>query len=325
MRKHLTRKRLVVGGIVLAVVVAIAAVGAVSRSTSDTAACTPVATTAEPAGAKVPTALWYWTMAVSPTDPRTVVLGTSSGLYRSTDGGKTWTATGPKNVDMTSVVADGGTLLAGGVTTTPTTSPVIRVGIYRAVASGAPVLVASTDGGKTWKPLHPVGLPHVAVQAMAVDPSDPKTLYLVTNTGRFFRSTDGARSFTLLASKIGIPAWAVAITQGTHFVGGDMDSGAHQSVNGTAWSTTSFTDPRCTKMVMEYAVQPGDTTKILMTSFGIVVSTDGGKSWHPSLKSSVMFGPVAWSKTSPATAYAVDFDGLVWRTADGGQTWKPVA
>ena len=38
----------------------------------------------------VPSSMWYWTMAVSPSDPNVLVVGSASGLYRSEDGGKSW-------------------------------------------------------------------------------------------------------------------------------------------------------------------------------------------------------------------------------------------
>ena len=323
MNAAVTRRRAALAGVAVAVVAAIAVIGVVSRSTSDTAVTTPAAAAAT-TGASAPSALWYWTMAVAPSDPETLVLGTSSGLFRSTDGGKTWQPTGPRNADMTSVVTAGTTMLAGGVAATPTTSPVIRVGAARSASNGAAVLAASTDGGKTWTTVRPAGLPDVSVQAIAVDPANRSTVYLLTNTGRFYRSTNGARSFRLLSTRLGIPPWALAVTQNTHFLGGDMDSGPHQSPNGTAWQKTAFTDARGTHMVMEYAVQPNDAARILMTSIGVVLSTDGGRSWRPALRSPVMFGPVAWASSTPETAYAVGFDGSVWRSGDAGATWARV-
>jgi len=313
---------------VLGVVVAIAAVGAVSRSTSNTAACSPISnssTPATPTGATVPSSLWWFTMAVSPTDPNSLVLATANGLYSSADGGKTWAATGPKSVDFTSVVQSGSKLLAGGVKTTPTTSPVIRVGLHRTVSTGPAVLAASSNGGKTWTVIHPAGGPTSAVQAMASDPANSSSVYLLTNTGKLYHSTNGGTSFALADANLGIPPWAIALTQGTQILGGDMDGGAHQSSNnGTTWSTTPFTDLRCGKMVMEYAVQPDSPTKVLMTSIGILLSTNGGKSWHTALKTPVMFGPVAYAPSQANTAYAVGFDGSIWKSTDGGQTWNPV-
>ena len=54
-------------------------------------------------------------------------------------------------------------------------------------------------------------------------------------------------------------------------------------------------------------------------------SSDGGRTWHPTLKSDVMFGPVAWVPKKPNVAYVVGFDRSVWRTVDGGKSWAKVA
>ena len=78
-------------------------------------------------------------------------------------------------------------------------------------------------------------------------------------------------------------------------------------------------------MVMEYAVQPTDSTRVLMTAYGVEMSTDSGKTWHVALKSNVMFGPVAWAPTKSDVAYAVGFDRSLWRSDDGGKSWTKVA
>ena len=103
-----------------------------------------------------------------------------------------------------------------------------------------------------------------------------------------------------------------------------MDNASHVSSNGKSWQTTPFTDGAGNQMVMEYAVEPADPTRILMSSIGIELSTDGGKSWQPALKSAVMFGPIAWVGGSSSAAYAGGFDGSVWHTTDGGKTWSSV-
>ena len=79
-------------------------------------------------------------------------------------------------------------------------------------------------------------------------------------------------------------------------------------------------------MVMEYAVQPSDSTRVLMTGIGVEMSTDSGKTWHVALKSNVMFGPVAWAPTRSDVAYAIGVDDhSLWRSDNGGKSWTKVS
>jgi hypothetical protein len=320
--KLLTRNRLVAAAMVGAFVAVFAAIGAVSRSSPTDAA---TATGAGAAG--VPFTSWYWTMVVSPDDADVLVLATSKGLYRSGDAGKTWAATGPAKVQATSLVEADGSLYMGGarLAAGASPSPIVRKGTGRAAPDGKAVLAVSTDDGKTWRELHPSGLPNVTVQALAVDPEDKSALYALLNSGKLYRSTDGARSFALVAPKLGVAPWALAITRGGRFVAGDMDSGSHVSANGKAWTRTTFKDSKGTRMVMEYAVDPTDSARVLMTEYGVVMSTDGGLNWRRVLKTTSMLGPVAWAPSEPSVAYAVGIDRSLWRSDNAGRSWKKVS
>jgi photosystem II stability/assembly factor-like uncharacterized protein len=263
-------------------------------------------------------------MAVSPSDPDVLVLGTSSGIHRSEDGGKTWQTTGPTKVVATSVVEVGDSIFVGGVRAGANPSPVIRKGSARTAPDGAAVLAVSTDGGKAWQELHPRGLPNVTLQTLATDPADSTELYALLNNGKLYRSNDGARSFKLV-SKLTVPPWSLAITNDGSFVAGNMDTGHYVSPSGKKWQQTPYTDSRGDRHVMAYAVQPTDSTHVLMTSRGVERSTDGGRTWDVVLKSDVMFGPIAWSSTESDVAYAIGFDRSVWRSEDGGESWTPVS
>lgn len=317
MTSFLTRRRLYVAGLVAAVVGAIAILGAVSKSSPSTAATQ----TTSAVGAQVPFAAWYWTMIVSQSNPNDLVLATNMGLFRSADGGKTWTPAGLTTENVSSLAESGSTIYAGGVRGP---NPVIHNTAGRTVPNGTGVLSVSTDGGKTWKALHPSGLPKNAIQSMAVNPADDSELYVLLNTGGLYSSTDGAKSFKLVTSKLSISPWAIAVTQGGQFVSGDMDGGPHTSANAKAWKPTVYADANGGRMVMEYAVQPADSSHVLMTSIGIEQSTDAGKTWQPALKSTVMFGPVAYAPKQPQVAYAIGFDRSIWRSDDGGKTWTQV-
>ena len=325
MKKLFARRWVVVVTVIAAFLIVLGAVGLVSRSTSSTAA--PAVTVAPAVTPTLPAVTWYWTMAVSPTDPNVLALGTSSGVYRSADGGKTWARTGLEGINTTSVVRSGDSFFAAGVHSALAAGPVVTTTKNavkeRSAPPGPAVFATSTDGGKTWKTIHPAGLPKVAVQSLSVDPGNSKTIYAITTSGAFYKSSDGAHTFAVVSPKLGIPPWALAVTQGTSFVGGDMDNGSHVSADGKTWTATRFTDGRGTDMVMEYAVAPGDGKRVIMSSVGIELSTDGGKTWSPALKSTVMFGPIAWAAGSSGVAYAAGFDGSFWRTTDDGKTWTP--
>ncbi len=273
----------------------------------------------------VPKENWYWTMVAPGPNANLLLLGTSNGLYRSSDGGKTWHAAGFANVNATSLVQAGGTLFLGGVRVTAGASAVLTAHGDYVVSPGQGVLAASSDGGTTWKELHPSGLPNLEVAALAVDPASSHALYAVLRSGAVYRSSDGGRSFALVTTKIGGTPWALAISQGDRLVGGNMSTGTYLSANGKSWQHPPFVDPRGSYMVMEYAVDPADPARLLMTSYGVLASTDGGTSWHPALKSKVMFGPIAWAQSTAGVAYAVGFDGSLWRTADGGTRWTEVS
>jgi photosystem II stability/assembly factor-like uncharacterized protein len=264
-------------------------------------------------------------MAVAPSDPETLLLATSNGVYRSVDGGKKWKATGPKDIDATSLVQFGDSIYLGGVASPSSPAGIIRKGAIRTVPDGDAILAVTTDDGKTWRRLKPRGLPNVAIQALVVDPGNTASLYALLNTGRLYRSTDGAKSFKLVTSQLGTPPWALAITDKGQFVAGNMDTGHYVSPNGKAWQQTPYKDQEGARHVMEFAVQPGNAKRVLMTSTGVERSNDGGKSWDVVLKTDVMFGPIAWVPTESDVAFAVGFDRTLWRSDDAGETWKKVA
>jgi photosystem II stability/assembly factor-like uncharacterized protein len=187
------------------------------------------------------------------------------------------------------------------------------------------VLATSTNGGTSWRELHPRGLPNIPVAALAIAPGSSRPIFALLRTGALYRSTDGCRSFQLLASKVAGTSFALAVTREGHFVAGDMTTGSYVSPDGKVWHRTRFADARGGRMVMEYAVRPTSGREdVLMTAYGILKSADGGETWKTALKSKVMFGPVAWAPSNPDLAYAIGWDRSVWRTDDGGKSWTRV-
>jgi photosystem II stability/assembly factor-like uncharacterized protein len=99
---------------------------------------------------------------------------------------------------------------------------------------------------------------------------------------------------------------------------GDMQKGIFVSKDGRSWRRIA------TGMAMAVAVDPRDPKRVIATTSGIALSKDAGKTWQIALRSKVMFGPVAWSPHRANLAFAVGVDRSLWRTTDGGQTWKKI-
>jgi photosystem II stability/assembly factor-like uncharacterized protein len=171
-------------------------------------------------------------LALDPSSPRTVYVGGDNGdafcqqpahVYKSADGGNTWTALSIDVVDGLYV------------------DPASPETVY-AAAEG---LMKSEDGGMTWSSAG-AGLPQV-IYSLTIDPRSSSTLYAATPTG-VFKSTDGGGSW--LPAGAGLPPGAVSTVaispgeQGTVYAG-IRGVGVFRSTDGGAsWSALSSGLPR---------------------------------------------------------------------------------
>jgi photosystem II stability/assembly factor-like uncharacterized protein len=249
------------------------------------------------ATASLPRAADYHALLVLRGNPGTMLLGTHQGIYRSTDGGRSWRLAGLEGQDAMNLVQARGAILMG----------------------GHDVFAVSLDGGKTWRPTSPTGLPNLDVHGLAVDPSNPRVVYAQIAMTGLYRSTDAGRTFHVVSRDVNGPMMSVAVTPAGRLVVGDMTRGIFLSTTGRHWLHTA------TGMVMGLAVDPHDSKRVLATGEGVAISTDGGHTWSAALRSKTMFGPVAWSPSNPNLAYAVSDDRSLWRSLDGGKTWSRAA
>lgn len=240
----------------------------------------------------------YHSLLVDPDDPNELLLGTHDGLYRSTDGGSTWSFDDLAGQDAMNLAR-------------PTSSTVW--------AAGHDVLARSADGGSTWVDVAPSGLPGLDIHGFAVDPGNPKqTFAAIAGTG-LFRSTDDGETFEQVSAEVGPNVMALAVAPDGRVLAGDMQQGLLTSTDdGKTWSRVHEAP------VMGLAVNPGDSRLVLAGGPGVLLSTDGGKTWNEVLDVPDGVGPVAWSPSNPDVAFAVGFDRLLYRTGDGGETWAPV-
>jgi photosystem II stability/assembly factor-like uncharacterized protein len=240
----------------------------------------------------------YHSLLVAPDDPQSLILGTHNGLYRSVDGGRTWNPyTLPGEDAMNLKRASGGTIWA----------------------AGHLVFARSADGGESWTDLRPDTLPNLDLHGFAVDPSDPDTLYAAAAGAGLYRSRDGGATFELVSEEVGGSVFGLAATADGRILAGDGARGLLESRDGgTTWREL------LPAAIAGLAVNPTDPKRILATGPGVYLSTNGGATWQRTLEAEDGVGPVAWSASTPRTAYVVGFDRTLRKTTDGGETWNLV-
>jgi photosystem II stability/assembly factor-like uncharacterized protein len=210
------------------------------------------------------------------TSPNVLYAGLEGkGVYKSTDSGGSWS---PMNTGL------GTNLHVYSLAMDPSDPGILYVGLEGAGLS------RSVHGG-AWTAA--TGLGGLTVNAIAIDPVTPTTVYAGTNAG-VKRSTDGGASFV---------ATGALTTADPAFVVGDVQALAIDASNPST--------------ILAGTGQGG----------GVFRSTDGGTSWaHSSVGLRSEFGnwqfmsALAQDPTSPAVFYASSTRGT-YRSHDGGQSW----
>ena len=142
------------------------------------------------------------------------------------------------------------------------------------VALGATVQNLNAQGG---------GPPGGLVHSIAIDPSNPATLYAGAGNG-VFKSTNGATSWFAVNS--GLPAWqfdALAIDPSTPatLYAGAFVFGVFKSIDGgTSWSAVNSGFTTFNINVYALAIDPSTPATLYAgTENGVYKSTNGGTSW----------------------------------------------
>jgi len=120
------------------------------------------------------------TLVIDSHTPQTIYAGTrQGGVFKSTNGGRSWSAINSGLPPLSTVQA---------VAIDPSTPQTI-------FASSGGGLVKSTDGGNNWSFDSRSRQPVSGVESMAIDPSTPQTIFAGTGSG-VFKSMDGGSNWT---------------------------------------------------------------------------------------------------------------------------------
>lgn len=191
-----------------------------------------------------PTGRYLNSVGVHPTNSNIVYAGATSGIYRSTDAGNSWTlvfSSASYNFCMISLPADPNVVYSGGY--------------YDAYKS--------TNSGASWSIID-TGLEGKYFRGVAINPSNPSTVYTGSDAG-LFRTTNGGSNWVAYNNDLNvgtISSFAKAPSSPATLYTSFAEVGVFKSTNcGSDWTKTP-TPVNCGN-ICEFAIYSNDPNRIL--------------------------------------------------------------
>ncbi len=247
--------------------------------------------------------------------------GQATGIWKTVNGGESWNPIAGKGLPQFNVVAS--------LVIDPNNPKTIYAVGYLSSGSMATGIFRSSDGGDTWTALSNV--PDGQIPPLAIDPQDPSTIYAGSPNSGMYKSTDGGK--TWVHSSLGISAVNIsglAIDPANPLtIYASTSQGVFKSADGGNTWALKLSDPMHNAVVID----PSNPATIYLANGGVLNSTDGGETWRY-LNLNVADGifALAIDPKNPKTLYGgASYNPYgptqtvigVYRTDDGGETWRP--
>ena len=202
-------------------------------------------------------------LVLAPSNPRILVAGSLSGVFRSLDGGRSWRRISPEgHIDLKNVES---------LAVDPRNPDLIYAGTWH-------LPWRTADGGRTWYPVSTGMIADSDVMSLSLDRRNPQIVYATACSG-MYRSADGAGRWTKIR---GVPsssrrtrAFAQSPDDPATFYAGTTEGLWLTRDGGSSWQLAT---PK--EIVVNAIVALPDGTLLLGgDGFGVLRSTDGGRSF----------------------------------------------
>jgi len=290
-------------------------------------------------------AIPIFVLEIDPRNPNVMWAGSewNWSIYKSTDAGRTWRIrnNGVPKYDY------GATIMTFAFH--PTDPNTVYCGAdVRGERDDKPSLGAilkTIDGGETWREIHRAGAP---VTRIIIDPRGPDTLYASTgisvkipsDENGVLKSCDGGKTWAEIND--GLDNWAVneilmdprdsnvlyAATGGDASKMHSAFGGIYKTTDGgKTWQAVLAPDEPL--IVIALAMCPGNPDMLVAGAANrIYITRDAGRTWEmrPAVTDGSAFGVpfhMAIDPKDPDVIYSNNQFAGIFKTVDGGKTWRP--